>query len=163
MSYKPLDHKPNQHTTPRCYLKNFSDDGKTIYQKSKTVYVDAAKIEEELNVPVSVKKATTQKDFYTVDTGREPMLVETLIYDREIESYYTEVYSMLINPTAQDFNMERRMRLLMCLLSLHCRTPKQFGFFFDFVKPMVKDDLDLKNTMEDYKVAHLSDVLKKRH
>ena len=64
------------------------------------------------------------------------MLVETLIYDREIENYYTSIYKLLINPEVQGFDMEERTQLLMFLLSLHCRTPKQFKLFFEFVNQL---------------------------
>jgi len=160
MEYIQLQHTTRQHTTPQCYLKNFSEDGVKIFQKSKAVHVDDETVSKELKKPLSIKKkATVENDFYTVNSGREPMLVETLIYSREIENHYPTYYNLLLNPTVRDFNMEQRSRLLLCLLSLHCRTPKQFKIFFEFVKPMVNDELEMEKVKEDYKAAHVKDIL----
>lgn len=160
MEYTQLQTVSNQHTTPKCYLKNFSEDRKNIFQKLKTIHVDDETVANELRTPISIKKeATIEKDFYTVKSGREPMLVETLIYDREIENYYPTIYSLLTDTTVQGFDMEKRCRLLMCLLSLHCRTPKQFGIFFDFVKPIVNDEEEMQKIKEDYKGVHVKDIL----
>lgn len=160
MEYINLKYKTNQHTTPKCYLKNFSEDQTMLFQKSKTIHVDDGTVTKELKRPISIKKkATVVKDFYTVKSGREPMLVETLIYEREIENYYPKIYNLLTNPTVKGFDMEGRNRLLMCLLSLHCRTPKQFQIFFEFVKPMVNDEEEIQKIKEDYKGFHVKEVL----
>lgn len=160
MEYTQLQHTTKQHTTPKCYLKNFSEDRTKIFQKSKIVHVDDETVAKELKRPISIKKkATVVEDFYTVKSGREPMLIETLIYCKEIENHYPRIYKLLVNPEVQGFNMEERIRLLMCLLSLHCRTPKQFKLFFEFVKPMVNDPVEMEKVKEDYKVAHVKDIL----
>ena len=160
MEYTQLQNTTKQHTTPKCYLKNFSEDRTKIFQKSKTIHVDDETVAKELKRPISIKKkATVVEDFYTVKSGREPMLIETLIYDNEIENHYPRIYKLLINPEVQGFNMEERTRLLMCLLSLHCRTPKQFRLFFEFVKPMVNDPVEMEKVKEDYKAVHVKDIL----
>lgn len=160
MEYTRLQHVTNQHTTPKCYLKNFSKDGKRIFRKSKTVFVNKEAVTNEINRPALIKQeATIETDFYTVKSGREPMLVETLIYAREIETHYPTYYNLLPNPKIQDFNMEQRSRLLMSLLSLHCRTSKQFKIFFDFVKPIVNDDFEMEKVKEDYKGIHVKEIL----
>ncbi len=147
----------DQHTTPKCYLKNFSDDGKTIYRKFKKVdKYDRNNF--DLNKPTSLKSATTKDNFYTVRSGRDPMLVETLIYSREIENHYPRFYNLLTDPNIEGLaTMEDRSRLLMCLLSLHCRTPKQFKTFFEQVPE--KYNHELEKIKEDYKGAHLLKTL----
>ena len=156
MEYTQPQHTTKQHTTPKCYLKNFSEDRTKIFQKSKTVHIDNETVAKELNKAISIKKkATVVADFYTVKSGREPMLIETLIYDRGIENHYPRIYKLLINPEVQGFNIEERTQLLMCLLSLHCRTPKQFRLFFEFVKPMVNDPVEMEKIREDYKAVHV--------
>lgn len=160
MSYQTIQHTHDQHTVPKCFLKNFSDDGKRIFQKLKKVHIDNEVVKKELNKPISLKKkATIEKDFYTVKSGREPMLVETLIYHREIENYYQKNYDLLINPLVEGFNMEERTRILMCLLSLHCRTPKQFRFFFELIPQ--EYNYEMEQIKEDYKGAHLQHTLTK--
>jgi hypothetical protein len=159
MSYKKLQHTHNQHTVPICFLKNFSDDKIRIFQKLKKIHIDFEVVNNELKNPISLKnKATVEKDFYTIKSGREPMLVETMIYDREIENHYPRIYDLLINPQVKGFKMEERTRLLMCLLSLHCRTPKQFRLFFDTMIPE-SALYEMDKIKEDYKGVHVKDIL----
>jgi hypothetical protein len=159
MSYKKLQHTHNQHTVPVCFLKNFSDDKMRIFQKLKKVQIDDEVVKNELKKPISLKKkATVEKDFYTIKSGREPMLVETMIYDREIENHYPRIYDLLINPQVKGFNMEERTQLLLCLLSLHCRTPKQFRLFFDTMIPE-SALYEIDKIKEDYKGVHVKDIL----
>lgn len=159
MGYVKLPHVNNQHTVPRGYLTNFSDNGTHIFRKFKRVYTDDKTLKYELNAPASLKKATVNNGFYSVKSGKEPMLVETLVYHREIENHYQKIYDLLINPQVKGFNMEERTRILMCLLSLHCRTPKQFHIFFEYVKDMVPDSEEMNKVKEDYKGVHVKDVL----
>ena len=87
------------------------------------------------------------------------MVIETLIYANGIENHYPEIYKLLVNPAVQGFNMKERTWLLMCLLSLHCRTPKQFSLFFEFVEQMVNGPEEMEKVKEDYKGAHLIEIL----
>jgi hypothetical protein len=157
MTYQKLSHTTRQHTVPKCYLKNFSDDGKKIFKKLKRAHTTLEDVDKEFKNPVSLKSATVVEDIYTVKNGREPMLVETLIYAREIEQRYPKIYQQLLNSTVQGFNMEERTWILICLLSLHCRTPKQFNLFEATIPESSLYELD--KIKEDYKAAHLSDVL----
>ena len=160
MEYKLLQHTTKQHTIPQCYLKNFSKDRAKIFQKSKTAYVDEETVVKELRKPISIKdKATIIDDFYTVKNGREPMLVESLVYANSIEFNYTKIYNLLINREVQGFNMQERMQLLMCLLSLHCRTSKQFNIFFVYIKSIVNNQSELDKIKEDYKGFHIKEIL----
>ncbi len=146
-------HVNNQHTIPKCYLKNFSEDGVNIYRKHKRRDKDETR-NRELDKPISLKSATTRDNFYTVKSGRDPMLIETLVYSKEVENYYPKYYEMLVNPKIVGLpTMEDRTRLLMFLLSLHCRTPKQFDFFFKTVPAEFNHEID--QIKEDYKGAHL--------
>src|SRR5687767_15061850 len=113
-------HVKNQHTIPKCYLKNFSEDGVNIYRKHKRIDKDEIR-NRELDKTISLKSATTKDNFYTVKSGRDPMLIETLIYSKEVENYYPKYYEMLVNAEVAGLpTMEDRTRLLMFLLSLHC-------------------------------------------
>lgn len=152
-----LQHINDQHTTPRCYLKNFSDDGKNIYRKFKRVdKVDTESV--DLKKPISLKSATIKDNFYSVKNVEEPMLVETLVYSNEIENHYPKYYNILTNPNIDVLpTMEDRSRLLMCLLSLHCRTPKQFRIFFELVPDEFNYEIEI--IKEDYKAVHLSKTL----
>lgn len=76
----------DQHTTPKCYLKNFSEDGKNIYRKFKRADEPDKHRNSELNKPISLKSATVVEDFYTIDGGNNPMVVETTIYANDIEN-----------------------------------------------------------------------------
>jgi hypothetical protein len=148
-----MQHKNAQHTTPKCYLKNFSDDGKSIFRKHKRTD-KSERINKELKRPQSLKSATVRDNFYTVQSGTEPMLVETLIYEREIENHYPHYYKLLTDPNSVGLpTMEDRSRALMCLLSLHCRTPKQFENFFNQISETLNGQLD--KIKEDYKGTHL--------
>lgn len=152
-----MQHKNDHHTTPKCYLKNFSNDGKFIFRKHKRVD-EGHRINLELDRPESLKSATVKNNFYTVAGGNEPMLIETLIYEREIENYYHKYYSLFSDPNINGLpTMEDRSRALMCLLSLHCRTPKQFENFFKIVPPDYNYEID--KIKEDYKAAHVSHTL----
>lgn len=147
----------DQHTVPKCYLKNFSGDGSNIFRKFKKVTKeDLTNI--ELRKPTSLKKATTKEHFYTVDKGTEPMVIESIFYSREIENYYPKYYELLINPKISKLDsLDDRSRILMCLLSLHCRTPKQFNYFFKSVPESFQDRIDL--IKEDYKTSHIGITL----
>lgn len=127
-----LNRVNDQHTTPKCYLKNFSSDQKFIFRKFKRVDNDQ-QLNKELSKPISLKSATVKNNFYSVKAGNEPMLVETLLYSRELEPNYSKFYKLLIDDKIETIgNIRDRGKLLSCLLSLHCRTPKQFNFFFRF-------------------------------
>jgi hypothetical protein len=152
-----MQHKNDHHTTPKCYLKNFSENGKVIFRKHKRID-EANRINLELNKPQSLKNATVIDNFYTLKSGNEPMAVETLIYEREIENYYEKYYKLFSNPNAKHLStMEDRSRAFICLLSLHCRTPKQFESFFKTIPSSFDYELDL--IKEDYKVAHINETL----
>lgn len=154
-----MQQKNDQHTTPKCYLKNFSEDGRFIYRKHKRED-QKHRINKELRKPESLKSATVRNNFYTVKSGREPMLVETLIYEREIESYYPKYYKLLTDSKIIGLpTMEDRTRTLMCLLSLHCRTPKQFEIFLKLVPSEFNHEID--KIKEDYKGKHILKTLTK--
>ncbi|MCH3883714.1 DUF4238 domain-containing protein [Tenacibaculum aquimarinum] len=147
----------DQHTVPKCYLKNFSEDGNNIFRKFKKVTKeDLTNI--ELKKPTSLKKATTKEHFYTVEKGTETMVIESIFYSREIENYYPKYYDLLINPKISKLeSRDDRSRILMCLLSLHCRTPKQFNYFFKSIPENLQDRIDL--IKEEYKTSHIGNTL----
>lgn len=148
-----MQHSNRHHTVPQSFLKNFSEDGNNIYRKHKRVD-DDDRVNKELNRSIPIKSATVSDNFYTVNSGREPMLIEKLIYANEIENYYPHYYDILTNPDIEGLrSLEDRSRLLMCLLSLHCRTPKQFKYFLDTVPK--ENDHEIKQIREDYKGAHV--------
>lgn len=154
---KKLTHTKDQHTIPKCYLKNFSDNETHLCRKFKIAHIDDSTVENELKSFVSLKKATVEEDFYTVSGVNEPMIVETLIYSREIEVHYPRIYKLLVDPKIDRFDMEVRTRLLWFLLSLHCRTPKQFRLYETLIPSYPHSDRD--KIMDDYKVIHVQDVL----
>lgn len=147
----------NQHTTPACYLKNFSGDKSFIHRKFKKVFTTEEALAKEIHQPAAISKATVVKDFYTVKQGNEPMLIETLIYAQVIEQAYPKIYNFLVDIDCKDFTMEQRSQLLMFFMSLHCRTPKQFKFFSEQIPSDFLPEKD--KIMEDYKAAHVSEVL----
>ncbi len=156
-SSNEVQHVNDQHTTPKCYLKNFSEDGSHIFRKHKKAN-KFDRLNPELDKPTSLKSATVRDNFYTLKSGNEPMGVETLIYDREIENHYGNYYELLVNPQIDILpSMEARSRLLMCLLTLHCRTPKQFRLFFEMFPD--KSNIEMEQINEDYKGVHLSHTL----
>jgi hypothetical protein len=134
---KKLTYTKDQHIIPRCYLKNFSDSKTHLCRKFKRPHIDNESVEKELKSYVALKKATVEEDFYTVQGIDEPMIVETLIYSREIEVHYPRIYELLINPEIDRFDMEVRTRLLLFFLSLHCRTPKQFRLYESFIPTLL--------------------------
>ncbi len=86
------------------------------------------------------------------------MVVESIFYSREIENYYPKYYELLINPKISKLeSLDDRSRILMCLLSLHCRTPKQFNYFFKSVPESFQNRIDL--IKEDYKTSHIGNTL----
>ena len=149
--------KKDQHTTPRCYLKNFSDDGKSIFRKFKRVDQSNEMRNKELNKPISLRSAAVIEDFYTVQDVNNPMVVETTVYANHIENEYTNIYSLLVYPNANQLDMEQRRKLLAFFLSLHSRTPKQFDLFLKNVPEQFNFELD--KIKEDYKVAHVKEIL----
>lgn len=152
-----MQHKNDHHTVPKCYLKNFSEDKKFIFRKHKRVD-SKERVNKELKKPESLKSATVSDNFYTLESGNEPMGVETLIYEREIENHYPKYYELLTNQNNPSLpTMEDRSRALMCLLSLHCRTPKQFNHFFKSVPK--EHHFEMDKIKEDYKGVHLLKTL----
>lgn len=147
----------NQHTVPKCYLKNFSDKEHYIHKKQKVFNESKEHVDRDLKIPFSLKKATVVKDFYTVKSGNDPMLVETLIYANEIEDRYPKMYDILTNKNIDSFDMKERTWILTCLLSLHCRTPKQFNLFIQSIPSDYSYEID--KIKEDYKAAHIKDIL----
>jgi hypothetical protein len=145
----------NQHTIPKCYLKNFSEDGINIFRKFKKSVTEDL-LNKELEKPISLKSATTKKDFYTISFGTEPMAIESEFYSKEVENYYPKYYKILTDEKINQLeSQEDRTRILMCLLSLHCRTPKQFNLFFKSIPEKYNTEL----TKEAYKFTHLAKTL----
>ena len=140
-------------------MKNFSDDGHNLFKKEKKANVKQEKVLKDLNKPVSLKKATVEDNFYTVKSGNDPMLIETKIYANEIENRYPGIYNLLIDPNKNGFDMMERNWILGCLLSLHCRTPKQFRLFESTIPDSYAFEID--KIREDYKGAHLLNVFPK--
>ncbi|RXR17681.1 DUF4238 domain-containing protein [Flavobacterium amnicola] len=152
-----FQHKNDHHTTPRCYLKNFSDDGTFIYRKLKQKK-DFGKENLDLEKPLSLKSATVNDNFYTVKKSNEPMVVETIFYDFEVENHYEKLYKKLICEDSEIIiTIEERTRLLMFLLSLHCRTPKQFDLFFKNIPKELEHEMDI--IKEEYKAGHIGKTL----
>jgi hypothetical protein len=158
MEQSKLQHKVWQHTIPKCYLRQFSDDRrkKHIFQKEKPS--DSSILQEEKHI--AVKDATIAENFYTLDWEGEPMIIETLLYDREIENHYPTYYSLLTDASVQGFDMEQRARMMMCLLSLHCRTPRQLEIFMRFANTVFDNDpIKIEKAREEYKVYHAETIL----
>jgi hypothetical protein len=152
-----FQHKNDHHTTPRCYLKNFSDDGKFIFRKLKEKN-KFGKENLDLEKPISLKSATVKDNFYTIEKSNEPMMVETIFYDFEVENYYANLYKKLVDYDNEIIiTMEERTRLLMFFLSLHCRTPKQFDIFFKNIPKELEHDIEL--IKEEYKAGHVGKTL----
>ncbi|MBF6640310.1 DUF4238 domain-containing protein [Flavobacterium sp. J49] len=152
-----FQHKNDHHTIPRCYLKNFSDDGKFIYRKLKEKN-DYGKENLDLKKPISLKSATVKDNFYTIKKSPEPMVIETVFYDFEVENHYEKLYKKLIgNDSEIIITMEERTRLLMFFLSLHCRTPKQFELFFKNIPKELEHETEL--IKEEYKAGHIGKTL----
>lgn len=147
-----------QHTVPRCYLKNFSDTGHSLHKRAKKA-MTPSELNRELNKATSIKSATVIDDFYTVKTGNDPMLIETLIYANEIENRYPDIYKLLIDPDREGFSMLERNWILICLLSMHCRTAKQFRLFETILPENTKHEID--KIRHDYKAYHVKEVLPK--
>jgi hypothetical protein len=152
-----FQHKNDHHTTPKCYLKNFSDDGTFIYRKlkEKNKY---GKENLDTEKPISLKSATVNDNFYTVKKSPEPMMVETIFYDFEVENHYDKLYKKLISDDSElIITMEERTRLLMFFLSLHCRTPKQFDLFFKSIPKEFEHEMEI--IKEEYKAGHIGKTL----
>jgi hypothetical protein len=112
---------------------------------------------KELNKPVSLKSATVVEDFYTIDGGNDPMVVETTFYANHVENEYTEIYDLLVDANVNQFDMVQRRKLLVFFLSLHARTPKQFDLFLKNVPEQFHFELD--KIKEDYKIAHAKEII----
>jgi len=147
----------HQHTIPKCYLKAFANGQKELFKKQKLTNESPEDIIEDLNDPHSLKWATVVDDFYTVSSGNDPMLIETRIYANQIENRYVSIYNILTDPIRETFNMEERTWILTCLLSMHCRTPKQFRLFESTIPESYQHEIH--KIREDYKGAHLKDIL----
>lgn len=153
MNLQNLTYTKDQHTVPRCYLKNFSDDGKFIFKKQRKVYTTDEAVEKDISKPHPLSKATVVPDFYTLRKGPAPMLVETYIYGRKVEQNYPKIYNMLIDPNIEGFDMMERVDIFTFFFTLHCRTPKQFQVFYKSVPDKYAYEMDL--IKEEYKFAHL--------
>lgn len=157
LDYDNLQHTNKQHTIPKCYLKNFSDDGINIYKKAKANYVDDDALQKELKNPIPLRHATVENNFYTVNTGSQPMAIETIFYANFIEKSYPNIYKLLIDSDRLFITEEERAEILRFFLSLHLRTPKQFKTFFNSVSAEYQDEMEL--IKEDHKAAHLVKLL----
>jgi len=96
-------------------------------------------------------------NFYTVKNANNSMLVEQFMYANQIENKYPSVYDLLTNAGISVISQLNRIDIFSCLLSLHCRTPKQFNLFFETVKDEIANEVEL--VKEDYKGVHLLEVL----
>lgn len=153
-----MQNTKDQHTVPKCYLKNFSPDGKRIFQKFKRVDSLAVLRNKELKRPISLKSATVVENFYTLADSNNDMLIESDFYANFIENEYSEVYDLLVNPKIDKFDMDQRRKLINFFISLHVRTPKQFEVFFNTVPESYK--YEIEKIKEDYKLAHVKDVFR---
>jgi len=152
-----MQHVNNQHTIPKCYLKKFSEDGNNIFARYEIDIRDGRK--KEIINSISLKSATTRDNFYTLDC-KEPMGIETLGYARNVENNYPRLYNILVDPQKKHLpNMDSRSQLLMFFLSLHCRTPKQFEYFFKTVPDEFLHEIN--DIREDYKYVHFTKILSK--
>ncbi|MDP2384823.1 MAG: DUF4238 domain-containing protein [Bacteroidota bacterium] len=159
MNYPKLQHTKKQHTVPKVFLKNFSDNKRDIYRIFKKPNRSREIIEKEINSPVSLETATVVDNFYTVKSGKEPMMVETLIYSQFIENEYPQIYKVFVDPNIDKFDMKQRSQILTFFATLHCRTPKQFELFFNLIPPTHL--YELEQIKEDYKSFHLAEIAQK--
>lgn len=149
----------HQHTVPECYLKNFSADRLKIFGKHKIPDTDPKVPRNyELKKGKYIESQTVVLNHYTLNNSPNPMEIETNIYANIIENDYPEVYKILTDNNRTSIDLLERTKIFITLLSLHCRTPKQFETLFELAKQHTTEE-DLIKVREDYKAAHISKTL----
>lgn len=149
----------NQHTVPQCYLKNFSADGLKIFGKEKIPDTNPKTPRNyELKKGRYIESQTIVLDHYTLNNSPDPMIIERDFYAYKAEKDYTELYNILIDPNVTTITPLERCKIFTSLLSLHCRTKKQFDIFLEIAKEHTTPE-DVIKAEQDYKVAHLEMTL----
>lgn len=148
-----------QHTVPQCYLKNFSADGLKIFGKEKISDTNPnIPRNYELKKGKYIESQTIVLDQYTLNNSPDPMIIERDFYAYKTEKDYSELYNILIDPNVTTITPLERCKIFTSMLSLHCRTKKQFDLFIEIAKEFTTPE-DLIKAKQDYKVAHLEMTL----
>lgn len=110
------------HFIPQSYLKNFATSQK------KSFYVSAIKTSEKKEVhKVNIKNICAEDNLYTFTAVKVPdQRMFERFYDKNIEQYYPEAYSILIDPTRLTISLLEKERILVGLLSMYFRSPRFF-------------------------------------
>jgi len=159
-----MSYTKKQHTVPRSFLKNFSEDGINLYYKYVDIkdqfYSEKSKIGK-----VALKSATTVNDFYTLKDNINPMLVEHEFYSSKIENNYNNYYNYLINDNKLIISDTEWAEICLLTFSLYCRTPKQFENYYKTYKNLLINNNinDINHIInlekENYKIKHITDTL----
>lgn len=119
MSKNQISH--NNHYIPQFYLKNWSEDGKTVYAYSLLV--------PDSKIPYwrkkSIKSTAVWSDFYTRNEGADEIDDFEKWFDREFESPVKIVYDKLLSE--QILNKEESMKLTRFIAAQYLRTPARLN------------------------------------
>lgn len=123
-----------QHYVPRTYLKNFS------VERNNQFYIKALPIDyckENAIYESSIANVCLQNNLYTLpgETEAERMLIEKF-YSDNYETYYHQVYDMLIDPNKKTITEQERELIISTVVTMFYRTTKwinQHNTFFNRV------------------------------
>lgn len=122
------------------YLKNFG-----VTSKNET-YIYALDKTKEKQAPfkTNIRNVCVKTDFYTIDSLPEQhkRILEEF-YSINIESYYDEIYNILINPSITKIDKKTRFRIISFCVSQFFRTPKLSTSFNEFWTRLVNMSFDL--------------------
>ena len=142
---KNINEPINQHTVPRCYLKNFNTN--RINKKKKTKYI--VDVFDKLNeskecYSTNVEKICKINEFYTFSIlPEEDKRYLEKLFSETIETDYGIIYPLLINESEIKLSNTQRVTLINFVISLFFRTSKSTNQFMSISEDLFKLGLNL--------------------
>lgn len=133
-----MGNKKRHHYVPKCYLKNFSEDGIQIF-----THIINSNREPKL---ISINDVCVEKDFYTLpkeyqELGLKKDLIETEFFCERIEPRFSKSISLIKGlrdvaykhdgPIGFDLGEKERISILYMLLIQYFRGPRHKGIHSD--------------------------------
>jgi len=145
----PENEVKRQHYVPRTYLKHFSTErtGEFFIKALPT-----ADCKEEKIIEMNISNVCLQKDLYTLpgNTAEERMLIEKF-YSDNYETYYNEIYEILIDPNKKTLSGAERELIISTVVTMFYRTTKWVDLHNEFFNRVLEQAYFMcQQTGKDY-------------
>lgn len=135
-----MSEQKRQHLVPKCYLKKFA------LNRKKNWYLDACNVKskDQSIFPISINNICVETEFYTFTKLKEKdkRFLERF-YSQTIETDYTEVYDILINPYKTQISPNQRFKIISFIICQHFRTAKFTNVFNSFWNNMLESGYNM--------------------